>query len=114
MNKELSKKAANFFKVIALSVTLNEYYSYLKDDLLKMEVEAYGLKIKDADRINKRKLERDFPKFIKQAEKNYNRLTKLLDELEAAFEKDYDKKTVQVFIDALHDKMNEIEVEVTK
>ena len=117
MGKEIrpiDKQAANFFKVIALAVTLNEYYAYLKDDLIKMEVEAYGLKMKNADRNTRRKMERDFERFVSNTEKSYSRLPKLLDGLESAFAGDYDKEAVEMFIDTLHEQMNKIECEVTK
>ena len=117
MGKEIrpiDKQAANFFKVIALAVTLNEYYAYLKDDLIKMEVEAYGLKMKNADRNTRRKMERDFDKFLKDTKKAYDKLPKLLDSLESAFAGDYDKEAVEMFIDTLHEQMNKIEVKVTK
>ena len=110
--RPIDLQAANFFKVIALAVTLNEYYSYLKDDLIKMEVEAYGLRMKNADRNTRRKMERDFERFVSNAEKSYSRLPKLLDSLENAFAGDYDKEAVDMFIDVLHEQMNKIEAEV--
>jgi hypothetical protein len=112
--RPIDLQAANFFKVVALAVTLNEYYEYTKEDLINIEVENYGLIMRKADRNTKRKMERDFPKFVNSLKKDYNKLTKILDNLEKTFEKNYDKEAVQVFIDALHEKMNEIEVEVTK
>lgn len=112
MNRPIDLQAANFFKVIALAVTLNEYYAYLKDDLIKMEVEAYGLKMKNADRNTRRKMERDFERFVSNTEKSYSKLPKLLDSLESAFAGDYDKGAVDMFIDTLHEQMNKIEVAV--
>ena len=64
MNKQIDQQAANFFKVIALAVTLNEYYSYLKDDLIRMESEAYDLKMKQQTRWYARKMDREKNKFM--------------------------------------------------
>lgn len=115
MGKEIRPidlQAANFFKVIALAVTLNEYYTYLKDDLIKIQVEAYELKMKNADRNTRRKMDRDFDKFVSSIEKSYSKLPKLLDSLENDFASDFDKEAVDMFIDVLHEQMNKIEAEV--
>ena len=108
------QQAANFFKFIALSVTLNEYYEYLKQDLIELEMEAYQLNIDKSRREVARKLIRDKPKFLAKLNNDYNRLPKLLNTIESKFAKDYDEATVQLFIDTLHSEMEKIEVEVVK
>lgn len=112
--KPINQQAANFFKVIALAVTLNEYYSYLKDDLISIESKAYDLKMQQQTRWYARKMDREKPKFMAKIENDYSRLPKLLDKLENTFERNYDKVAVQMFIDVLHNEMNKIECEVIK